>query len=170
MAKTEVILIGSVPDLGAESDQVSVAAGYARNYLIPQGLAIPLTAANKRRLQALRKRREKREIEEVKSMTDLAKSLSKLVLMLTVKTGDEGKMFGSVTVSTILRELKHQFDVNLEKKHIDLDEPIKSLGDHEIKLKLHPEIEAVLKLRIKSNTPPPSTQAEEEKAPEEQAQ
>ena len=96
MAKTEVILTNNVIGLGAESDHVKVAAGYARNYLFPQGLAIPLTAANKRRLEALRQRRAEREGHEFNTMSELAKGLSKMLLVVTAKAGEEGKMFGSI--------------------------------------------------------------------------
>src|SRR5213083_274401 len=111
MAKTEVILTQSVIGLGGESDHVKVAAGYARNYLLPQGLAISLTGANKRRLEVLKQRRAEREANELNSMTELAKSLSKLTALVAVKTGDDGKMFGSVTAGAIADQLKHQFDV-----------------------------------------------------------
>jgi large subunit ribosomal protein L9 len=74
MAKVEVILTHNLPGLGGESDQVEVTAGYARNYLIPQGLAIPLTAANKRRLEALGQRRAEREAHELNSMNDLSRA------------------------------------------------------------------------------------------------
>src|SRR5437899_12617412 len=105
MAKTEVILAHQVIGLGAESDQVKVAAGYARNYLFPQGLAIPLTAANKRRLEVLKQRRGEREAHELNTMTELAKSLSKLVCVVTVKTGEDGKMFWAVTAGMIADQL-----------------------------------------------------------------
>ena len=114
MAKTEVILTHNIVGLGAESDQVKVAAGYARNYLIPQHLAIPLTAANKRRLEALRQRRAEREAHDLNSMTELAKSLQKLVCAIKVKTGEDGKMFGTVTNGMIADELKTQFEVSLD--------------------------------------------------------
>src|ERR671923_2124278 len=116
MAKTEVILTHNVIGLGAESDHIKVAAGYARNYLFPQGLAIPLTAANKRRLEVLRQRRAEREAHEFNTMSELAKGLSKMVLVLTAKTGEDGKMFGSITAGTIVDELKHQFEVAIDKK------------------------------------------------------
>src|SRR4029453_11391218 len=107
MPKTEVILTHNIVGLGAESDQVKVAAGYARNFLFPQGLAIPVTAANKRRLEALRQRRAEREAHELNSMTELSKSLGKVTILIKVKTGEDGKMFGSVTAGTIVDELKH---------------------------------------------------------------
>src|SRR5688500_4615685 len=140
MPRTEVILIENVVGLGAESDQVKVNAGYARNYLFPQGLAIPLTGANKRRIESLRQRRAEREAHEFNSMNELAKSISKLTANITVKTGDDGKMFGSVTAGTIADQLHNQFEISLDKKKIHLDHPIKTIGDHEVELRLHPEV------------------------------
>lgn len=153
MAKTEVILTHNIVGLGGESDQVKVAAGYARNYLIPHGLAIPVTHANKRRLESLRQRRAEREAHELNTMTDLAKSVSKLICVVTVKTGDDGKMFGAVTNGTIADQLKTQFDIALDKKKIHLEKPIKGLGEHEVELRLHGGVHATLKVRVESSTP-----------------
>jgi|SRR5437867_5270195 len=169
MAKTEVILTHSVIGLGAESDQVKVAAGYARNFLFPQGLAIPLTAANKRRLEALRHRRAEREAHEFNTMSELAKSLSKMTLVLTAKTGEDGKMFGSITPGAIADELKHQFEIALDKKKIHLEHPLRALGEHEVELRLNPEVTTTLKVRIDSATPlpkPAETHGPEAKAKE----
>lgn len=156
MAKTEVILTHNIVGLGGESDQVKVAAGYARNYLYPQGLAIPVTGANKRRLEVLRQRRAEREAHEFNTMSELAKSITKLTCLVKVKTGDDGKMFGSVTSGTIADELKHQFDISLEKRKIHLEHPIRSLGEHELELRLHPEVKATLKVKVESLTPLPA--------------
>ena len=139
--------------LGGESDLVKVAAGYARNYLFPQGLAVPVTAANKRRIEALKQRRADREAHEFNTMTELSKSISMLIAVLQVKTGDDGKMFGAVTAGMIADQLKTQFDIVLDKKKIYLEHPIKTLGDHQIELHLHPEVKATLKVRIESTTP-----------------
>jgi large subunit ribosomal protein L9 len=160
--KTEVILTSNIVGLGAESDQVKVAAGYARNYLFPQGLAIPLTAANKRRLESLRQKRAEREAHDLNTMTELAKSMSKVVLVIRVKTGDDGKMFGSVTAGTLADELKHQLEVTLDKKKIHLEQPIRSVGDHEVELRLYHGVNATLKVKIESTTPVPKA---EEPAP-----
>jgi large subunit ribosomal protein L9 len=156
MAKTEVILIQNIVGLGGESDLVKVAAGYARNYLFPQGLAVPVSASNKRRLDALKKRRGEREAHEFNTMTELSKSISKLLAVLQVKTGDDGKMFGSVTSGMIADQLKTQFDIVLDKRKIHLEHPIKTLGEHDIELRLHPEVLATLKLRVESSTPLPA--------------
>ena len=155
MAKTQIILTQNVVGLGAESDHVKVAAGYARNYLFPQGLAIPLTAANKRRLESLRQRRGEREAHELNTMTELAKSLSKMTLVIAVKTGEDGKMFGSVTSGIIADELKQQFEVALDKKKIHLERPIRSLGEYDVEFRLHPDVVTTLKLRVNSTTPAP---------------
>ncbi|MGB7767751.1 MAG: 50S ribosomal protein L9 [Verrucomicrobiia bacterium] len=151
--KTEIILTHNIVGLGAESDQVKVAAGYARNFLFPQRLAIPLTQANKRQIEALRQRRAEREAHEFNTMTELAKALSKLICVLKAKAGEDGKMFGSVTAGMIADELKHQFDISLDKKKIHLEHPIRSLGDYEVELNLHAEVKGTLKVRVESTTP-----------------
>lgn len=153
MAKTEVILTHNIVGLGGESDQVRVAAGYARNYLFPQHLAIPLSSGNKRRIESLRQRRAEREAHEFNTMTELSKGLTKLVCVVKVKAGEDGKMFGTVTAGMIADELKHQFDVTLEKRKIHLEAPIKTLGEHEVELHLHAEVKSTLKVRVESTTP-----------------
>jgi len=159
MAKTEVILTHNIVGLGAESDQVKVAAGYARNYLLPQGLAITVTSANKRRLEVLRQRRAEREAQELNTMTELAKSVSKLICLISVKTGEDGKMFGTVTSGMVADQLKTQFDVSLDKRKIHLEAPIRTLGDHDVELRLHPDVTATLKVRVESTTPVPVVEA-----------
>jgi large subunit ribosomal protein L9 len=159
--KTEVILTSNIIGLGGESDQVKVAAGYARNYLLPQGLAIPVTQANKRRLEALKQRRAEREAHEFNSMSELAKGVTKLICVIKVKTGEDGKMFGTVTTGMIADELKHQFDITLDKRKIHLPHPIRALGDQEVELRLHHDVNAMLKLRVESTTPLPEAPAPE---------
>jgi len=161
MAKTEVILTHNIVGLGGESDQVKVAAGYARNYLIPQGMAIPVTGANKRRLEVLKQRRGEREAHELNTMTELSKSISKLTCLISVKTGEDGKMFGTVTSGMIADQLKTQFDVTLEKKKIYLEHPIRTLGDHDVELRLHTDVTTTLKVRVESTTPAPAPVAAE---------
>src|SRR5437588_5774083 len=164
MPKTEVILTHNIVGLGAESDQVKVAAGYARNYLFPQGFAIPLTGANKRRIEALKQRRATREADELNHMTELSRSLAKLIAVVTVKTGEDGKMFGSVTSGTIADQLKTQFDVALDKKKIHLENPIRTLGEHEVELRLHHDVVTKLKVRVESSNPlPPPVEAPAER-------
>jgi ribosomal protein L9 len=166
--KTEVILTHNIVGLGGESDQVKVAAGYARNFLFPQGLAIPLTGANKRRLEVLKQRRAEREAHDLNTMTELAKSLAKLICVVTVKTGEDGKMFGTVTPGLIADQLKTQFDVTLDKRKVHLEHPIRVLGEHDVELRLHADVVTKLKVRVESSTPlpvveaPPATDARKE--------
>jgi large subunit ribosomal protein L9 len=164
MPKTEVILTSNIVGLGAESDHVKVAAGYARNYLFPQGLAIPLTGANKRRIEVLRQRRAEREAHELNNMVDLAKSLSKLIAIIQVKTGEDGKMFGSVTAGTIADALKTQFEISLDKRKILLEKPIHALGEYAVDLRLHADVNTSMKVRVESLNPLPKP--EEQPAPE----
>jgi large subunit ribosomal protein L9 len=151
--KTEVILTQNIVGLGAESDQVKVAPGFARNYLFPQRLAIPLTQVNRRHIEALKRKRAEREAHEFNTMTELAKGVQKLICVIKVKAGEDGKMFGSVTAGMIVDELKHQFDISLDKRKIHLEHPIKTLGEHEVELHLHAEVKSALKVHVQSLTP-----------------
>src|SRR5665213_686619 len=153
MAKTEVILTHNIVGLGGESDNVRVAAGYARNYLFPQRFAVPVTSANKRQLESLKQRRAEREAHEFNTMTELAKGITKLICVVKVKAGDDGKLFGSVTAGMIADELKHQFDIALDKKKIHLEHAFRALGEYEVELHLHAEVKSTLKVRVESLTP-----------------
>lgn len=160
MSKTDVILIKNVEGLGGESDQVNVTTGYARNYLVPQGLAIPLTDGNERRLEALRKQRRSREIRESKDAKELSASFKHLILHLKVMTGDTGKMYGSVTPANIIEQLDEQFEIQIDRRKVHLAEPIRTVGDHNIELRLHPEVSTTLKVRVESTNPLPLPEPE----------
>ena len=116
---------------------------------------MPLTAANKKRIESLKQRRGEREAHEFSTMTELSKSVSNLIAVIAVKTGEDGKMFGSVTAGMIADQLKTQFDIVLEKRKIYLEHPIKALGEHVVELRLHAEVTATLKVRVESTTPLP---------------
>ncbi|MGE3312101.1 MAG: 50S ribosomal protein L9 [Limisphaerales bacterium] len=169
MSKTEIILVKNVVGLGAETDHVKVAPGFARNYLIPRGLAVPLTATNKRRLEVLKQRRAEREAHELNAMSEIGRSLAKLTLHLKVKTGEDGKMFGSVTAGLIADELRNQFEAVVDKKKIHLEHPIRTLGDHEVELRLHSDVNVKLKVNIESSNPPPPKTEEPAKGAKEGA-
>jgi len=170
MSKTKLILTDNVVGLGSESDMVEVASGYARNFLLPQGRAIPASAGNERYLDSLKKKRAQREFQEQQNMQALKESLDKLPpLVITVKTGEGGKMFGSVTVGMICDEMKNQFDVELDKRKVALEKSIRDLGDHEVELKLHADITGTLKVKVESENPLPEPEeiaAEEAKKQE----
>lgn len=157
MPKKKVILTANVESLGSEADTVEVAPGFARNYLIPQGLAIPVTRSNARQMEVLQQRRAEREGHELAGAEELAKGVSKLVLLIKVRTGDDGKMFGSVTSAMILDELAHQFDVHLTKKQVHLSDPIRHTGDHDVELRLHTDVTCTLNVRAESVNIAPDT-------------
>jgi large subunit ribosomal protein L9 len=89
-------------------------------------------------------------------MTELSRSLAKLICVVTVKTGEDGKMFGTVTSGMIADQLKTQFDVTLDKRKIHLEHPLRAVGDHEVELRLHQDVVTTLKVRLESSTPPPA--------------
>ena len=154
MAKIEVILREHVAGLGDESDKVAVAPGYARNYLLPMGKAKLATAVAKHEMEVLKKRRTARVAHELEEMTHLKNTLSKLPpLIIKMKTGEDGKLFGSVTAGMIADEMRHAFGVELDKAKIILPhKKISELGLHDVELKLHAEIHGVVKVKVESST------------------
>jgi large subunit ribosomal protein L9 len=152
MANNEVLLLKPVDGLGAEGDQVKVRAGYARNYLLPQGMAMPLTQSNRKRVDALKKARALREAKELDGAQALAKQIEKTSIAIAVKTGEGGKLFGAVTVNDIHEKLTAA-GVTLEKRRIHLGQPIKTLGKHEVKIKLHADVSVELTFDVVSENP-----------------
>ena len=152
MAHNEVLLIKPVEDLGAEGDQVKVRAGYARNYLLPRGIAVPLTRANRKQVEALKKRRAEREAQELSGAKDIAAKLEKIRVAFAVKTGEGGKMFGAVTANDIHEKLT-QAGLTIDKRRIQLHTPVKALGQHTVKIKLHAEVSVDLNFDVVSENP-----------------
>ncbi len=152
MANSEILLVKPVDGLGGEGDQVKVRAGYARNYLLPRGIAVPLTTANRKQVEALKKRRAVREADELTGAQDLAKKLEKVALAFAVKTGEGGKMFGAITATDVHDKLTAA-GVTLEKRRIQLHTPVKTLGQHTVKVKLHPEVTVELNFDVVSENP-----------------
>ena len=110
-----------------------------------------------------RERRDEREASELQAMQELGDSLSKLILVIQVRSGDEGRMFGSITASSISEELESQYEVHLERRKINLEDPIRVIGDHEVELRLHPEVHTMLKVRAHSINAPTTTASDEKK-------
>lgn len=144
---TEVILMADVKGLGGEGEVVRVAEGYARNYLLPRKLAAPVTGATRRQLEKKRKEREVTLAREKEGAEALVKTIEQISCTITVKTGEEGKMFGSVTAADIVAALKAQ-GVELDKRQIDLPDAIRETGVFNVPVNLHPEIKAALKIWV----------------------
>ena len=152
MANSDILLLEAIKGLGSEGDTVSVRAGYARNFLFPRKLAIPVNQGNRKQIESLKIAKEKRIAEELEASKSLAEKIGQISISIAVKTGDNGKMFGSVTSSDILARLVEE-GIQLEKKQLNVAQPIKDLGSHKIQAKLTSEIEATFNLEIVSENP-----------------
>jgi large subunit ribosomal protein L9 len=152
MANSDILLVKPVDGLGGEGDQVKVRAGYARNYLLPRGIAVPLTGANRKQVEALKKRRALREAEELSGAQELAKKLEKVSMAFAVKTGEGGKMFGAITAADIHDKLTAA-GITIEKRRIQLHTPVKTLGQHTVKVKLHADVTVELNFDVVSENP-----------------
>ncbi|MDG0993941.1 MAG: 50S ribosomal protein L9 [Akkermansiaceae bacterium] len=150
MATTEVILRDKITNLGAEADVVTVKAGFARNYLIPEGKAYEATKANLKHLDQLKVQRAKREAEEHQQAQELAAKIKKLKLEFTLETGQGGKAFGSVTTIDIQKKLSDK-GIEIDRHTIQLSSPIKTSGKQDLEIKLHTEITANLKINVKTD-------------------
>lgn len=143
----EVMLMQDVEGLGALGAVVTVKDGYARNYLLPQKLAAPVTAATRRRMVKLQAAQLVEREAAIQKMREFAASMSGKDYTIAVKVGVENKIFGSVNSADVVEALHAQgFDV--EKHAVQLEVPIKALGNFEVKVRVHPEVEATIKVAV----------------------
>jgi len=150
MATTEVILREKITNLGAEADVVTVKAGYARNYLIPEGKAYEANKANLKHLESLKVQRAKREAEELEKAQSMASKIKKTKLTFILETGQGGKAFGSITTIDIHKELSEK-GIEIDRHAILLSAPIKTSGKQELEIKLHPEVTSTLNINVKTD-------------------
>ena len=167
MANNQVLLLKPIHGLGAEGDTVTVRAGYARNFLLPRKLALPITQANKKHVDALLKAREAREQKEFEEARTLGEKISATNIAIAVKTGEGGKMFGAVTANDLIERLKEE-GIDLQKKQLSLPAPIKELGSHTVTVKLAEEVTPELKFEVVSENPIEEAVEEIEPVAEEQ--
>lgn len=152
MSQTEILLLKPVESLGAEGDQVKVRAGYARNYLLPRKVAVPVTSANRKQVESLKKRRNEREAKELDGAKAIAAQIEKANIAIAVKTGEGGKMFGAVTHNDLHEKLAAA-GVTVDKKKVQLPAPVKTLGKHTAKVKLHAEVVVEFSFDVVSENP-----------------
>lgn len=143
----QVILKENIETLGHIGDIVKVAPGYARNYLLPKGLAVEATAKNAKELEHVKRQMAYRKDKALESARNLAARLSETPIALLHKAGEEGKLFGSVTNMEIAAFLKGK-GFEIDRKTILLAEPIKHLGEFDVAVKIHPEVSATLKVTV----------------------
>ena len=143
----EVILREDVERLGRRGEVVKVAEGFGRNYLLPRGLALAVTEENKARIAKERKAWEVRLSKEKAEFTAVAERIAVLRFIAPRKVGENDQLYGSVTSGDVAEFLETK-GIVIDKRKVQLDEPIKRLGDHEVKIKLHPEVVATLKVLV----------------------
>ena len=139
-----VVLRDDVETLGKKGDLVDVADGYARNYLMPRGLAIKATRGVVAQADAMRRNREAREVRDREAAEALVPQLSARRIEVKARAGEGGKLFGSVTTADIVMAVQEQTGVELDRRNLTLDEPIRELGSVEVAVKLDAGVEAVV--------------------------
>ena len=143
----EIILRQGVENLGKPGDVVKVKSGYARNYLLPHGLAYEATPGNLKRIQQERDRLEVAENDRRTVAQGLAEKLEQVSLTFSARVGEEGKLFGSVTSTDIAQQLEAQ-GFHIEKRQIDLHEPIKALGVYRVPVRLHADVKPEVRVWV----------------------
>ena len=143
----DVILRQAVENLGHPGDMVKVSQGFARNFLLPRGIAVEATDGNRRRIAQEKARLEAAEAQRRQTAQDYASTLEQVSLTFAARVGDEGKLFGSVTAADIAQQLEAQ-GITIEKRQIDLHEPIKALGVYRIPIKLHADVKPEIKVWV----------------------
>ena len=143
----KVILKEDVKKIGSMGQIVTVADGFARNYLVPKGLAVEANIKNMKSLEHAKRVIHEKAKKVKASVQDFADRLSQISLVIKAKAGEEGKLFGSVTTMDIAEQLKNE-GIEIDKKKISLDEPIKRIGTYAVSVRLHPEVETQINLQV----------------------
>lgn len=144
----KVILKENVDNLGYTGDVIEVNKGYARNYLFPRGLAMEYTSGNLKSIEHLKKKEWEKRNRELLEAKELAEKISQLGLNFMVKAGKDGKLFGSVTNKDIAQSLSENYQIEVDRKKIETAEPLKKIGDYQISIHLHKEVDALLKVKL----------------------
>lgn len=144
----KVILLQDVKSLGKKGQMVEVSDGYARNFILKKKLGIEATSKNLNDLKLQKAHEDKLAKEQLEAAQALAKDLEEKEVVCQMRVGEGGKTFGSVSTKEIAQAVKEQLSLDLDKKKMVLDEPIKNLGVHNVKLKLHPQVTGSLKVKV----------------------
>jgi large subunit ribosomal protein L9 len=144
----KLILTQDVSGLGAPGDVVEVANGYGRNYLVPQGLAIIATKGAEKQVATIRRAREVREVRDLSHAKEIQSQLAALSVKLPARSGDGGRLFGSITAADVVQAVHAAGGPKLDRRLVSLPAPIKSLGAHRVSVKVHPEVEASIAVDV----------------------
>ncbi len=145
----KVILLEDVKSLGKKGEIVNVSDGYARNFVLPKHVGVEATEKNKNELKLQKQHEDKLAAERLAQAKELAVKLDGLTIEVSMKAGENGKVFGSVASKEIAEQASKQHGLSLDKKKIVLEEPIKSFGMHDVSIKLHPEVTGTLHVKVK---------------------
>ena len=143
----KVILTTGIDSLGLEGDKVNVAKGYARNYLIPRGFALEATMQNIKKMEMQKKKIDERKLKAKENAEQARDIIKEKVITITQKAGEEDKLYGSVT-SMDIAEAMEKAGIAIDRRKIVLDKPIKSLGEYDVNIKLHPEVTGTIKVVV----------------------
>ncbi|MER8232185.1 50S ribosomal protein L9 [Streptomyces sp. NPDC101490] len=144
----KIILTHEVSGLGAAGDVVDVKDGYARNYLVPRGFAIRWTKGGEKDVAQIRRARKIHEIATIEQANEIKARLEGTKVRLAVRSGDAGRLFGSVTPADIATAIKSAGGPDVDKRRVELGSPIKTLGSHQVSVRLHPEVAAKLGVEV----------------------
>ena len=143
----EVILREDIDNLGSRGELVKVAPGYARNFLLPKKLAVAATDANRKIVEQERQSHLRKEVKQKSEAEDLSKLMTGVSVTITQKAGENDQLFGSVTSSDIAHELEHR-GFNIDRRKVQLEEPLKALGEFNVAIKLHRDVTTTVKVTI----------------------
>jgi large subunit ribosomal protein L9 len=143
-----VVLRDDVENLGHKGDMVDVADGYARNFLVPKGLAIKATPGAQKQADAMRRNRAAQERRNREEAQSVATRLAARTVEIKARAGEGGRLFGSVTSADIADAVQSQLSVELDRRRIELDEPLKELGEVDVPVRLHAEVDAKIKVAV----------------------
>jgi large subunit ribosomal protein L9 len=144
----KVILKQDIKGLGKKESMVEVSDGYARNYLLPRGLAVEANVSNINVMNTKKQAEKMKKDKELANARELAAKIKKITVVIKAKAGENGKLFGSITSKDIADKLKSDFGVDLDKRKLVMPEPLKGLGTYEIEAKLYPEVSSKLTVKI----------------------
>ena len=147
----KLILTQEISNLGAPGDVVEVKDGYGRNYLMPRGFAIRWTKGAQKQIDSIKKARSVREVRDFGHADEIKSQLEALNVTITSQAGSTGRLFGAVTVADILDAVKTAGGPDIDKRRIELGNPIKSVGTHHVKVKVHDDVSATLNLEVVSS-------------------
>ena len=143
-----VVLRDDVENLGRKGDMVDVADGFARNYLVPKGLAIKATPGAQKQADAMRRNREAQEVRDREAAQALATRLAAGTIEIKARAGEGGRLFGSVTSADIAEAVNVQLGVEIDRRRLTLEEPLKELGVVDVPLRLHTDVEATVRVAV----------------------